>query len=151
SKRPKRSASKFQTSCWPSPTRLSNDREDEAARVHHAHRRRSRLAARDARAVAGSIARHSMPVLLHVDWLPYRRGLVVFPRAGHMRRQGFITIFFLAVIALSSGVAQERTKPYRIGVLSPAERTTTRVFDGLRQGLRERGYIDGQNIIIEYR
>jgi len=55
------------------------------------------------------------------------------------------------VIALSSGVAQERTKPYRIGVLSPAERTTTRVFDGLRQGLRERGYIDGQNIIIEYR
>src|SRR5262249_9649147 len=53
-----------------------------------------------ARAVAGSIARHSMPVLVHVDWLPYRRGLVVFPRAGHMRRQGFITIFFLAVIAL---------------------------------------------------
>jgi putative tryptophan/tyrosine transport system substrate-binding protein len=47
--------------------------------------------------------------------------------------------------------AQQAGKPYRIGVLSPAERTTIRVFDGLRQGLRELGYIDGRNIIIEYR
>src|SRR5262245_34619074 len=51
---PKRSASKFQTSCWLLPTRSSNDREDEATRVHHASRWRSgSVAARGARAAAG--------------------------------------------------------------------------------------------------
>src|SRR5262249_22837359 len=50
----RRSASKFQTSCWPLPTRSSNDREDETARLHHASRRRDDgVAARGARAAAG--------------------------------------------------------------------------------------------------
>src|SRR5262249_8269790 len=40
--------------CWSLPTRLSNDREDEAARVHHAARRRgSGVAAGGTRAAAG--------------------------------------------------------------------------------------------------
>jgi len=42
-------------------------------------------------------------------------------------------------------------KNLRIGVLSPAERTSTKVFDGFREGLREFGYVDGENIAIEYR
>src|SRR5262249_23776848 len=47
SRPPRRSASKFQTSCWPLPTRSSNDREDETPPVHHPARRRGgRVAAR---------------------------------------------------------------------------------------------------------
>src|SRR5262249_46716202 len=48
SRPPRRWASKFQTSCWPLPTRSSNDREDETARLYHAHRRRGGVAARGA-------------------------------------------------------------------------------------------------------
>ena len=40
---------------------------------------------------------------------------------------------------------------FRIGILSPAERPDTKIFAAFREGLRELGYIDGQNIIIEYR
>ena len=48
--------------------------------------------------------------------------------------------------------AQQPKKIPRIGYLMQAEtqRETTR-FEGIRLALREHGYIDGQNIIIEYR
>jgi putative tryptophan/tyrosine transport system substrate-binding protein len=65
----------------------------------------------------------------------------------------------LAVIALGALVVgappiatpQQPAKVFRIGVLSPAEQTSTKIFDAFREGLRGLGYIDGQNIIIEYR
>ena len=40
---------------------------------------------------------------------------------------------------------------FRIGILSPAERPDTAVFDAFRKGLADLGYIEGQNIKIEYR
>jgi ABC-type uncharacterized transport system substrate-binding protein len=49
------------------------------------------------------------------------------------------------------GAAEQPGKVFRIGILSPAARTSTKVFDGFRKGLRELGYIDGENITIEYR
>jgi len=60
---------------------------------------------------------------------------------------------FAALLLLSGQSDAERTpaKAPRIGVLSPAERTSTKVFDGFREGLREFGYVDGENIAIEYR
>jgi putative ABC transport system substrate-binding protein len=39
----------------------------------------------------------------------------------------------------------------RIGILSPARSPSTKAFDALPHGLRELGYIDGENITIEYR
>jgi putative ABC transport system substrate-binding protein len=66
---------------------------------------------------------------------------------------------FLAAIALGAimagapltAAAQQPGKVFRIGILSPAERSSTKIFDAFREGLRDLGYIDGQNIRIEYR
>jgi putative ABC transport system substrate-binding protein len=54
-------------------------------------------------------------------------------------------------VAARPGAAQLPGKPFRIGILSPAERTSTKIFDAFREGLRDVGYIDGENIVIEYR
>jgi putative ABC transport system substrate-binding protein len=66
---------------------------------------------------------------------------------------------FLAAIALGAimagapltAAAQQPGKVFRIGILSPAARPDTAVFDAFRKGLADLGYIDGQNIKIEYR
>ena len=61
----------------------------------------------------------------------------------------------IAVVLLALGVtaeAQQSTKVRRIGYLSngdPATESTR--SEGIRLALRERGYIEGQNIAIEYR
>jgi len=64
-----------------------------------------------------------------------------------------ILLLAVAVSAAASmpSTAQEPKKVFRIGVLSPAERSTTKIFDAFREGLRDHGYVDGQNITIEYR
>jgi putative tryptophan/tyrosine transport system substrate-binding protein len=48
--------------------------------------------------------------------------------------------------------AQQPTKPPRVGFLvaGPASAVTSRV-EAFRQGLRERGYIEGKTILVEYR
>ena len=53
-----------------------------------------------------------------------------------------------------SASAQQPTKVARIGILDPGSASASAVSTlskGLRQGLRELGYIEGQNILIEYR
>jgi putative ABC transport system substrate-binding protein len=68
-----------------------------------------------------------------------------------MKRRDVLIALGAAAVAPRVGIAQQPKKLARIGVLSPAERTDTRVFAGLRQGLRELGYVEGRNIAIEYR
>jgi len=56
------------------------------------------------------------------------------------------------VIARSVATAQSAARVYRIGYLggtSPA--TESRLWDGFFQGLRELGYVEGQNFVIEGR
>ncbi len=61
----------------------------------------------------------------------------------------------LSLFALMSGVvaqAQQPAKVPRIGYLTgPPLSATVRVRDAFRQGLRELGYIEGNNIVIEWR
>jgi putative tryptophan/tyrosine transport system substrate-binding protein len=70
-----------------------------------------------------------------------------------MRRREFITLLGGAAAAwpLAAG-AQKAGKVYRIGVL---EQTSAALHDeyfkAFRQGLRELGYVEGQNLAIEYR
>ena len=58
----------------------------------------------------------------------------------------------LIVFALSASAEAQQAKVPRIGYLSPtdAARESTRA-EVIRLALRERGYIEGQNIAVEYR
>ena len=64
-------------------------------------------------------------------------------------------VFYLALaamlVALSfSAHAQQSGKVYRVGYLS-ARLGIDSMAEGFRQGLRDRGYVEGQNLVIEWR
>jgi ABC-type uncharacterized transport system substrate-binding protein len=62
--------------------------------------------------------------------------------------------FTLAVLLLASvhlAEAQQAKKLPRVGVLDPGSPQATTLLGPLREGLRERGYVEGKNIVIEYR
>src|SRR3989454_421919 len=58
----------------------------------------------------------------------------------------------LGAVALAPLVswAQEQSKVWRIGFLA-ADASSTRVYDGFQQGMRELGYIQGKNCSITWR
>ena len=60
-----------------------------------------------------------------------------------------LVTFFLATVSFAS--AQQTKKIPRIGVLSPGSSGPSTLLDAFRQGLRELGYVEGQNATIEYR
>jgi putative tryptophan/tyrosine transport system substrate-binding protein len=67
-----------------------------------------------------------------------------------MKRRDFITLVGGAAVAWPlAASAQKPTLPV-IGILSP-ESSTTGDVEGLRAGLRDLGYVEGQNIRFEYR
>jgi putative tryptophan/tyrosine transport system substrate-binding protein len=76
------------------------------------------------------------------------------PRSAIQSRKGVGSWVFAFVLVLSGGVvqAQQPNKMPRIGYLSaPDSATESTRSEGIRQALRDRGYIDGQTIAIEYR
>jgi ABC-type uncharacterized transport system substrate-binding protein len=72
-----------------------------------------------------------------------------------MRRIGLVAILlvFSLVSAPSPTQAQPADKVRRIGFLSGTSRSPVlfRDTEGLTQGLREHGYVEGQNLLIEWR
>ena len=69
-----------------------------------------------------------------------------------MKRRDFIAGIILAPIAFPLGARGEATKIYRIGILetiSAAQNAAN--FGALKQGLRDRGFVEGQNLRFEYR
>src|SRR5215210_1911153 len=66
-----------------------------------------------------------------------------------MRRREFVTLI-TGVAAWP--LAARGQSVYRIGLLETTSATLNAAnFDALRQGLRQLGYIEGQNLVIEYR
>ncbi len=68
-----------------------------------------------------------------------------------MQRRAFITLLGSAAVAWPLGApAQPAVKLYRIGILSP-DLPPPGFLEAFRQGLRELGYVEGQNIAFEVR
>jgi putative tryptophan/tyrosine transport system substrate-binding protein len=69
-----------------------------------------------------------------------------------MRRRGFITLLGGAAVAWPLAARAQQPAVPTIGLLHS---TSTNYFahflDSVRQGLGESGWIDGQNVAIEYR
>jgi putative ABC transport system substrate-binding protein len=87
--------------------------------------------------------------MISCPWVRLVRG----PTRGLlMKRREFIALVGGAVIASSSARAQQPAKLRRIGILetvSPALNVAN--VDALRRGLRDLGYIESQNYVLEYR
>src|SRR5436190_4839140 len=69
-----------------------------------------------------------------------------------MRRRAFIT--FLGGLAAAwpiTGRAQQAAKVARIGYLSTNLASNPHHHEAFRQGLRDLGYVEGRNVVIEYR
>src|SRR5215813_6107368 len=63
-----------------------------------------------------------------------------------------VTVLTLGALLFAlcvSAEAQQTKKVYRVGFLSPLE--SPQYFEAFRQGMRELGYTEGQNLIIDYR
>ena len=69
------------------------------------------------------------------------------------RRLTFVvTITLIALAATFTADAQQPVKVPRIGYLNASSPSTNPArIQAFRQGLREHGYVEGKNIVIEYR
>ena len=70
-----------------------------------------------------------------------------------MKRRDFVTLLVGAAVGWPFvASAQQAGKVYRIGILEtrPAAQNADN-FNALRKGLRDLGYVEGQNLVIEYR
>ena len=65
------------------------------------------------------------------------------------RREFFALVVGSAVAAAQGASAQQATKVHRIGFLRVGAPPKT-FIDGFQKGLRDLGYVEGQNLVIEY-
>ena len=69
-----------------------------------------------------------------------------------LKRLGLLVTVFVLAICGDVARAQQTKKVPRIGYLSPLSASSGRAgLQAFRQGLRESGYVEGKNILIEYR
>src|SRR4051812_20810990 len=60
--------------------------------------------------------------------------------------------FIVLLLAIALPVSAQNTRVYRIGMLDTTSEIDNRAnLDEFRKGLREAGYVEGQNLIIDYR
>jgi putative tryptophan/tyrosine transport system substrate-binding protein len=70
---------------------------------------------------------------------------------SHARRIVLRTVLCgIALAAPLASLAQEQPKVWRIGLLA-SDSSSTRVYDGFQQGMRELGYFEGKNCVIRRR
>jgi len=69
-----------------------------------------------------------------------------------MTRRSFATALALALCAPAVARAQPGGKVYRVGVLALGSLTARpQQWEALRQGMRDHGYVPGQNVVLEFR
>jgi putative ABC transport system substrate-binding protein len=69
-----------------------------------------------------------------------------------VKRRAFLSGMVAMLITPLDGEAQPTRAVYRIGVLETVPATSnTANFDAFLRGLRELGYVEGQNLVIDYR
>src|SRR5207342_2553218 len=86
-------------------------------------------------------------------WHDYRRATLAIQREKTMGKKIFcIALCNMLFVLSASAEAQQPAKVSRIGFLlgSPLSANSARV-EAFRQGLRELGYVEGKNIVIEWR
>ncbi len=70
---------------------------------------------------------------------------------GNSKKKCFCFVLGAMLFALSLPVeAQQPAKIPRVGFLFPGTRNST-LYEAFQQGLRELGYVEGQNIAVQYR
>jgi putative ABC transport system substrate-binding protein len=63
-----------------------------------------------------------------------------------------VLILVLSLLAAPlAAEAQQAGRVYRIGILTLSVASSTPIFEGFREGLREHGYVEGRNIALEFR
>ena len=65
-----------------------------------------------------------------------------------------VVVVLLLAVSLGTAAAQSSDRVPRVGYISPgssSDPVRLRRFEAFRQGLRERGYVEGQNIVLEPR
>jgi putative ABC transport system substrate-binding protein len=65
-----------------------------------------------------------------------------------------VSVLGLAALLLApehSAAQQTQSKIPRVGMLSVADSERAVQFDAFRQGLRDLGYVEGRNIVLEFR
>ena len=67
------------------------------------------------------------------------------------RRQVIAGVAALVVVPRQSAAQRAAAKIPRVGVLTPADSADTAIFDAFRAGLRDLGYVEGHNLILEFR
>jgi putative ABC transport system substrate-binding protein len=69
-----------------------------------------------------------------------------------MDRRRFLLTSLAGVLAAPLGAGAQAGKVYRVGILQTTPNTpAVNYTEALRQGLRDHGYVEGQNIVIEHR
>jgi putative tryptophan/tyrosine transport system substrate-binding protein len=84
--------------------------------------------------------------------LAFNQILLFEPKIQNRKWLGLSVIVFVLVVCGAVVEAQQPKKVYRIGYLSSVDPATESTrSEPIRLALRQRGYIEGQNIAIEYR
>jgi putative ABC transport system substrate-binding protein len=85
---------------------------------------------------------------------PLQTSANVVKRSFRTTRLWPLVAAVVAVLLLAPPLAAEAQQPgklYRIGILGSSPTSATPTWEAFRQGLRDLGYIEGQNITIQYR
>jgi ABC-type uncharacterized transport system substrate-binding protein len=68
-----------------------------------------------------------------------------------MERRTFLGILASGLLVAPLAAEAQPTKVFRIGILSGGSAEPSPLLEAFRQGLRDLGYIEGQNLVLEYR